>query len=363
MKIVLVAPAIADYSVEYANALSRRAKVTLIAPAAWFVEPDFFADARVRLKPLDWPRHRSLRNPLFLMQVMRAIGSEKPDVVHFLSEGVTWLGLLARPISRRYALVTTMHDVQYHPGDSQSRRVPRWFADQLFRYSNRVVVHGDRLRDDAAKLYPGMAGKLEVLPHVMLERYSNVALKRSLRRTEGATVNVLFFGRIFAYKGLHILIRSIPLVLEQFRRLKVIVAGRGDDIDSYKRMVAEPDIFDFRSYHIGDTEVAQLFVDADIVVLPYVEASQSGVLAIANSFAKATVVTNVGELALSVVDGKTGLIVPPGDEQALAAAILKLATDEALRRQIGSAAREAAERAASPQVVADLAMRIYASIG
>ena len=100
--------------------------------------------------------------------------------------------------------------------------------------------------------------------------------------------------------------------------------------------MADPQFFEVRNRHIPDREAAQLFIDADIVVLPYVEASQSGVLAIANAFAKPVIVTDVGELGRAVEDGVSGLVVPPADERPLADAILKLATDGALRaRDLG----------------------------
>jgi glycosyltransferase involved in cell wall biosynthesis len=120
--------------------------------------------------------------------------------------------------------------------------------------------------------------------------------------------------------------------------------------------------FEIRNRYIPDEEAAQLFIDADIVVLPYVEASQSGVLAIANAFGKAVIVTDVGELGRVVVDGVSGLVVPPADERSLADAILKLATDASIRARLGNAGQALADQTASPEAVAEGAIAIYTSV-
>ena len=141
MRILLLAPAIADYCVEYANALANRAHVTLVAPRRTFKDHAGFVDSSVDLQLVDWPRHRSLKNLSFMYRLCRQIDLLRPDVVHILSEGVLWLNLVL-PTAQKYGIVTTVHDVTYHTGDRASRRVPRWFADQLIKRSDRIIVHG-----------------------------------------------------------------------------------------------------------------------------------------------------------------------------------------------------------------------------
>jgi glycosyltransferase involved in cell wall biosynthesis len=358
MRLLLFAPAIVDYSIEYTNALSKRAHITLIAPERFFREHAKFLDGSVDVQLLNWPRHRSLANILFVSRLIWLIRSLRPDVVHFLSEGVIWLNLIV-PFVKQRGLVTTMHDVSYHLGDHLSRRVPREFTDWLLLQSDRIIVHGSGLRGDAEHKYPELKGKIEVLPHLQLRRYADVGRKKGLKRRGDSTVNVLFFGRIYAYKGLEILIRSIPIVTTNFGDIRVIIAGKGEDMKGYMNMIVDPRYFEVRNRHIPDDETAQLFTDADIVVLPYLEASQSGVLAIASAFGKPVIVTDVGELGRTVKNGITGIVVPAGDTEALAHAILLLAADGALRTQLGNANRAAAEQTASPDLVADGAIRIY----
>jgi len=358
MHVLLIAQDILDYSVEYANAVAASARVTLIVPARRFEAQAAFVDPSINLQPIEWPRHRSVRNLRFLPRIIRLAERAQPDVVHFLCEGVVWLNL-ALPFFRKFGVVTTMHDVAYHPGDRSSQRVPRWCVDHLIGRSDKVIVHGDNLLKDAKERYPRLADRLEVVPHVRMDRYAALARRKGLRRQLDGKINILFFGRIHAYKGLDVLIRSIPEVASSCADIRVIIAGTGDDLEGYRKLIRAPQFFDIRDRFISDEETAQLFTDADMVVLPYIEASQSGVLAIANSFAKPVIVSDVGELGRSVEHDRTGLVVPARDEKALAAAIIRLAADLPLRERLGHAGRDAADRFASPQVVAERAMQIY----
>ena len=98
------------------------------------------------------------------------------------------------------------------PAISTSRRVPRWFVNRLVLSSHRVVVHGARLRNEAERVYPAIKDRIDVLPHLQLDRYCAIAREMGLQRRSDPTINVLFFGRIHAYKGLEYLLRSLPLV-------------------------------------------------------------------------------------------------------------------------------------------------------
>jgi hypothetical protein len=170
MRVLLIAPGIADYCVEYANALANKAYVTLVAPYRTFAKHREFINSRVDLQLLDWPCHRSVRNLLFMYRLRHQIELRRPDVVHFLSEGVLWLNLVL-PKAKKYGIVTTMHDISCHIGDRASRRVPRGFADWPIKHSDQVIVHGSVLRTAAENKYFYIKERLSVVPHVLLRRY------------------------------------------------------------------------------------------------------------------------------------------------------------------------------------------------
>ena len=119
------------------------------------------------------------------------------------------------------------------------------------------------------------------------------------------------------------------------------------------------DRFEVHEGFVSEAERARLFARASVVALPYVEASGSGVLPLAHAYGKPVVASAVGGLADAVDDGRTGLLVPPGDPEALATAIVRLLHDDALRRRLGAAGRRVVETAWSPHEVAGRTLATY----
>jgi glycosyltransferase involved in cell wall biosynthesis len=97
-------------------------------------------------------------------------------------------------------------------------------------------------------------------------------------------------------------------------------------------------------------------------VLPYLEASQSGVVPVAYAFGKPVVATRVGGLPDVVEHGQTGLLVPPGDSQSLARAVIDLLTDDARRRDMGARARRFAETELSWSRIGQRTLEVYQKV-
>ena len=142
-------------------------------------------------------------------------------------------------------------------------------------------------------------------------------------------------------------------------RVRIVIAGEGEEMTRYRRLMAHPERFAIHDRWISDDERSQLFARASVVVLPYVEASQSGVVPIAYAHGKAVVASRVGGLPEAVEDGRTGLLVPPGDPAALARALARVLTDPGLRRALGEAGRRKLARECAPEAVAQRTLAIY----
>ena len=138
---------------------------------------------------------------------------------------------------------------------------------------------------------------------------------------------ILFFGRIHEYKGLRYLIEAAPEIFRSVDHAKLIIAGRGDDFSSYRAMISDPSRFEIHNRFIEEAETVRMFAEADVLVLPYSEASQSGVLLVALCFGSPVVATDVGEMAEVVRSAQMGIVVPPRDVPALASAVVAMATD------------------------------------
>lgn len=136
---------------------------------------------------------------------------------------------------------------------------------------------------------------------------------------------LLFFGYIREYKGLDILLKSMGLILSKFSTKLLVVGEFYEDPKRYYKIVEEEGISDFvifKSEYVPNDEVKVYFSASDLVVLPYVSATQSGIVQIAYNFNKPVITTNVGGLPEVVIDGVTGFVVDPSPQK-LADAVVK----------------------------------------
>jgi glycosyltransferase involved in cell wall biosynthesis len=138
---------------------------------------------------------------------------------------------------------------------------------------------------------------------------------------------ILFFGYIRQYKGLMNLIEALPLIRNQVSNAHLLIVGEFYDnpqpyLNTIKRLDLGANITIINEY-VANEAVHVYFTAANLAVLPYNEATQSGILSIAYGFAKPVVITDVGGLAELVDDGKTGFIVPPHDIPKLADSVIR----------------------------------------
>lgn len=361
MKPLLLVSEIEDYTISFANGLASHMPVVLGVPARRYASYARFFRPGVDLRLLDWPRHSSMKNPAFLLSLQRLVRAERPSIVHLLSNNVLWLNLAA-PLWRPIPLVTTVHDVRLHPGDHETKVLPTWATGLIARQSGDLVVHGEGLRAAAAERFAKRPDRVHVIPHPSIQRYTELAAAEGLSPAPDRPFTVLLFGRIFAYKGLGTLLRAEATLGDRIPDLRVTIAGRGDDPRDFAAEMGDPGRYDIRTGYIPDRETAQLFLDADVVVLPYSEASQSGVLNLAAAFGKPVVVTDVGELRATVEPNGLGLVVPPEDPRALAEAIATLAGNPGLRADLGARARAWADGPNAPEAVGAQAADLYRRI-
>lgn len=336
-----------------ANAIAQHAEVCLLLPASERARFDGDLVGSIRFVPFTKPRLREpVRQLRLMLRLIRAIRRFDPDVVH-VQQGHLWFNPFV-PFLRRYPLVLTIHDPTAHVGDRGGAKTPQAIMNLMFRAADRVIVHGRRLATEAAERGRVRPDRIRVIPLVVA-----VGADRVDAATE-EPATILFFGRIWPYKGLDYLIRAEPLISARVPELRVIVAGKGESLDYYRSLMANPDRFEIHDEFVPNALRDRLFARSSVVVLPYVEASQSGVVPIAYAFSKPVVVTSVGGLPEVVDDGATGLVVPPRDEAALADAVVRLLGDAESRWTMGANGRRKLERELSPGAVATATVKVYA---
>jgi glycosyltransferase involved in cell wall biosynthesis len=230
---------------------------------------------------------------------------------------------------QRFPIVSTLHDVAPHPGlDSSFRK--KWEIQTLVRCSAHLFVHGQVLKEELLRRYPKIdSEKVHVIPHgdyAFFRRWASAVKEEPL--------TILFFGRIREYKGLPLLCEAYTQVLQSIPDARLIIAGEGP-LGALQPILESFTNCEIYNRYIPEEEVSGFFERASMVVCPYTEASQSGIIPVAYAFKKPVVATRVGCLPESVEDGRTGFLVSPGDPAALAEALITLLRDPDLQHSMG----------------------------
>ncbi len=207
----------------------------------------------------------------------------------------------------------------------------RRFEDRLLTHLGLWNVHYFIVQSKVVKrdllLFRPNAIYKEV-PHPVYEIFSNNYTRNDARKHFNLKPNekvILFFGYVRKYKGLYYLIQAIPAVLKQLD-VKLLIAGEFyEDREKYLEQIQQlginDSVFVFDDY-IPNEDVGLYYNAADVVVLPYVSATQSGIIQIAYNYNKPVITTNVGGLPEVIEEGKTGFIVPSENAEALAETIV-----------------------------------------
>ncbi len=241
-----------------------------------------------------------------------------------------WLPFLAPSSGTIHAMLrnkktktlTILHNLIPHEKRPGDMLFTRW----LIRFTDYFIAQSASVEKDLLHLVPGARYKRVALP--MFSLFKDRIPKTEARKILGITDEkvILFFGYIRPYKGLHVLIDAMK-ILKKKVNLRLLVCGEfyGDE-EKYREHMKVAGIEDGTtviSDYIPNENVHLYFSAADVVVQPYLSATQSAIAQIAYFFSSPIVATNVGALPEVVVNERSGLIVPPNDPESLANAIVR----------------------------------------
>lgn len=230
--------------------------------------------------------------------------------------------------------VTTVHDARLHRGERNP--LHDWLQFLSIRQSRRVIVLSQASREVLqARGVPG--DRIDVIPHGEFSYYFKLGTAGTEEQGDRPPT-LLFFGRISPYKGLGVLLRAFPLVRQEVPEARLLVAGRGD-LRPYRELLEGLRGVEVINRWLAEEEVARLFGRSQVLVAPYLEGSQSGVIPLACAAGIPAVATRVGGIPEQVEHGRTGLLVEPGNPRELAAACAALLADPARAREMGGRAR------------------------
>ena len=319
-------------------------------PEGYGVREAFYRRSAAR--GLDAPGRRAFKAAEHVSDMLRLRRELDADLVHY--QWLTMPSLDARLLPARRPRLMTAHYVL--PPRPSRRQVST--AHRMFGAMDAVIAHSEhgaaRLREEVG-LDPE---RVRVIPHGALDYLTRLPEEKPLpAELEGAEGPViLFFGLLRPYKGLDTL-------LSAFRELQGaelwIVGNPRMDVEPPRRLAAEaPGRVRLVTRFVEDAEVPAIFRRADLVVLPYRDAEQSGVLYTGLAFGKPLVLSSVGGFPEVAATGAARLVAPE-DPAALATALSELTADPQARERLASAARAAAAGPHSWDAVAAKTLTLY----
>ncbi len=200
----------------------------------------------------------------------------------------------------------------------------RWF----FARVDRFVVMAKAVREDLLRIRPDV--RVDLAPHPLYGQFGEVIDRQQARsqlELPSDSELMLFFGFIRPYKGLETLLRAMPQIRAARPRARLLVVGEFYGAEASTRAFTHElgldDCVRFVSRYVPNDEVAPYFSAADVVVLPYHHATQSGIIPVAYHMGRPVITTRVGGLAEVIDEGRTGFLVPPADPEALAGALIR----------------------------------------
>jgi glycosyltransferase involved in cell wall biosynthesis len=341
------------YTSQLANALAKDNEITIIIPTHTDLK---YFESNINVKLIKAPPSIFL-SLFYLLNIFAFIGlyrfikSYDPHVIHFLNEhpfnNLIMLGL-------KYKTVLTCHDPVIHTGERSRFWMNLFQLNEVYQIKrvDKIIVHGKALFKDLIE-QDISSDKIAVIPHgdySFFKKFEESDIKENN--------SILFFGRIKPYKGIKYLIEAEKIISKKASNYKLIIAGEGDITPYNIDTKNNPRLIIINRY-ITDSEVAMLFKQSIMVVLPYLDASQSGIIPIAYAFKKPVVVTDVGSISEVVEDNVTGFIIPPGDANSLAGVILKLLNNDELRKNMGENAYKKMKEQMSWDKIAMETIRFY----
>ena len=270
-------------------------------------------------------------NPLTWFKTANYISRQNPDLVAFIWYQPFFgfsIGTIARLIRKKFKgrILFITENIISHESMFYDRILTRY----ALRSADKFLVLSDVVEKGIKTLYPDKKVFRSTLPIYDCYGFDQGLSKSEARKKLGIAENkkvLLFFGYIRAYKGLMNLIEAMPYLLKEDENYFLLIVGEFyESKEKYFERIKELNIGKnvlVIDEFVPNEEVGLYYSAADLVVLPYNSATQSGILNIAYGFKKPVVVTNVGGLPELVEDGKTGFIVEPHNPLALAEGIKK----------------------------------------
>ncbi|PKN79727.1 MAG: glycosyl transferase family 1 [Candidatus Cloacimonetes bacterium HGW-Cloacimonetes-1] len=247
----------------------------------------------------------------------------EPDVlvvsfwIPLMAPALGWICSMLKPSVK---VIYLIHNIDFH----EKWPLAKLFTKYAMRSASHYMTLSEKTVSDLKQLIPHNRYSAIIKGfHPIYENYSAESLihRKSVEHT------ILFFGLIKAYKGLDVLLKAFPLVLEHIQDARLVIAGEiyGDDTvyDELVKQIQPRTAVEASFKYVPDSEVTGYFHNSNVCVIPYKSATQSGVISIAFAHNLPVIASDVGGISEAIEDGVNGLLVPADDVEALSNAIIR----------------------------------------
>ncbi len=269
-------------------------------------------------------------NPFSYCSAAKEIGKYKPDVLimkYWMSYLAPSLGWIAKQQKKKGCKVISILDnVLPHERNILDKPLTKWFLNQ----NSGFIAMSESVKQDLIDLYPN--ANYITKAHPLFNHFGNKKDSIEAKKTLGLDLDkktLLFFGLIRDYKGLDLLIEAMNQLDDSYQ---LVIAGESyGSFDKYREQINRnkniKNIKVFNTY-ISDAEVPLFFSAADVCVLPYKSATQSGISSIAYHFEVPLIITDTGGLKEVVENAGTGLVCASIDANAITNSIKQFYTED-----------------------------------
>ncbi len=264
-------------------------------------------------------------NPITWFKTAKRVKKFNPDVVlmYWWTPYFTFNFLTISYLVRKWTkskIVFLCHNVAPH----DARFVDRILTKIGLSQANKFIVHANAEKELLLDIFPD--AKVVKNVHPTYEVFKSKDKKKDLGLKLREKV-LLFFGFVREYKGLKYLLKALPKILEKYPELDLLIVGEFWDekkeyTDLIKKLGVEDHVKIIDDY-VPNEEVGSYFAVSDVCVLPYVSATNSGIIQTSFGFKKPVIVTNVGGLPEVVLDGQTGFIIPSKSPEAIVKSVVR----------------------------------------
>ncbi len=338
-----------QYAHNLANALAERGHTVTLVTGIGFETREYERKFHV-LEVFD----RFIPRPIRIIKFLRFLRYYRPGIVHIQGHSHPTSYLLIRLLIR--AVIKTR--IVYTAQDVLPKRIKphhKFSLRLLYRVMDHLFVNAQQNKQILLDEFPNTLDQnISVVPLADLSHFVQSEHPHRPSFFPSRDQVVLFLGNIERRKGLMVLLRAFKHVIEQVPAAYLVAAGKPfDDMTVYRNEVARLGIgahVTLNGEYVKLEDIPGAFTFSSVLVLPYLEGWNSGVIPTAYTHQRPVICSDIGGFAEVIEDGVTGLLVPAGDELRLAEAIVRVLTDEKLKNTLALGLKTKAKTNTWPQI-------------